>query len=251
MKQNIKTALITGSARRIGKYLAISLAKQGYNLAISYRNSKNAATELKEYLTNNFDIKAEIFYANLEEKESVVNLSNQVMAMFGDSLTLLINNASIFNKSQFLDDNFGEELISNFNTHLFAPVILANQFIRNVKNRGLKDANIVNIIDKNIIRYNTAYFYYLLSKKSLAELTKMLAIAVAPFARVNAIAPGFIFNLEGNNIEEENNYLNIKKSPLNHQTNPEDIWKTLQFLLENQAITGQIVAVDSGAMLIS
>ena len=58
MKQNIKTALITGSARRIGKYLAISLAGQGYNLAISYRNSKSAATELKEYLTSNFDIKS-------------------------------------------------------------------------------------------------------------------------------------------------------------------------------------------------
>ena len=100
-----KTALITGSARRIGRYLAINLARQGYNLAISYRNSQSEANNLKEYLINNFNIKVETFYVNLDDKQSTINLANQVIARFGDSFTLLINNASIFNKSQFLDDN--------------------------------------------------------------------------------------------------------------------------------------------------
>jgi NAD(P)-dependent dehydrogenase (short-subunit alcohol dehydrogenase family) len=105
------------------------------------------------------------------------------------------------------------------------------------------------MIDKNIARIDTNYFYYLLSKKSLAEFTKMLAVEIAPQVRVNGIAPGFILN----SVCEENPSLEtqslIKKIPMKAQGEIENIWQAMEFLLKNKFVTGQILFIDGGASL--
>ena len=223
--KKLGTALITGAAKRIGREMALNLAGMGYDLIIAYRNSKEEAEELAqtkklaEFAKENFP-----------------------------SWNLLINNASIFNKSKFLTAP-ESEMMENMNIHLFSPLILAKEFVQHVEKNSIKNAQIINMIDKNIARIDTNYFYYLLSKKSLAEFTKMLAVEIAPQVRVNGIAPGFILN----SISEENPSLEtqnlIKKIPMKAQGEIENIWQAMEFLLKNKFVTGQILFIDGGSSL--
>ena len=240
-----KTALITSSAKRVGKNIAKTLAKKGYNIAISYNNSNREALELKEYLMANFEIEVEIYHCDLSNIENTKVLADSVVKKFGSSWSVLINNGSTFNKSKFLDD-FDSEAYYNFNVHLFSAMILAKRFIENAKKYKMKDVDIINMIDVNIFHNQTSHFYYLLSKKSLADFTKMLALEASPIARVNGISPGFIFDLEGNDKNEESSPFVLNKILVKNKNKIDNICQTLNFLLDNKAITGQIIAVDSG-----
>jgi len=243
-------ALITGGANRIGKILAINLAKKGYDLAISYNNSQKQALILQQELINKFKIEVEIFQCNLNCEVETTNLAQKICNIFGKNLQLLINNASIFEKSQFTDKNFLENFLLNFNIHLKAPLILSHHFVKNAINHKIDQANIINLIDCDIFRTKTINFYYLLSKKSLAELTKMVAATASPYnIRVNGICPGFIFDLENNSIEEENSRFNSSAMLIKYRNNPQNIVETLNFIINNSAITGQLINVDCGSSI--
>jgi NAD(P)-dependent dehydrogenase (short-subunit alcohol dehydrogenase family) len=119
-----------------------------------------------------------------------------------------------------------------------------NQYVLSQK---IADAQIINMLDKNIARYDTEYFYYLLTKKFLAEFTKMLSLQLAPNIRVNGIAPGLI--LKDKDKSEDNNQKIIDKIPLKRKGNPENIIQTLDFLINNNFVNGQIISIDGGASL--
>ena len=121
--------------------------------------------------------------------------------------------------------------------------IIEKQYIA----KKIKNAQIINMLDKNIARTNTAYFYYLLSKKFLAEFTKMLTLEVAPHIRVNGIAPGYVA-LE-TIVSAEYAEKIITKIPLQKICDIKNIIQTLEFLLENDFINGQILSIDGGASL--
>ena len=245
--KKLGTALITGAAKRIGREMALNLAEMGYDLIIVYRNSKEEAQNLVKEITKKFAVKCEIFKCDLSDVSQTKKLAEFAKDNF-PSWNLLINNASIFNKSKFLTAP-ESELMDNMNIHLFSPLILAKEFAKHVTKNSIKNAQIINMIDKNIARIDTNYFYYLLSKKSLAEFTKMLAVEIAPQIRVNGIAPGFILN----SVCEENPSLEtqnlIKKIPMKAQGEIENIWQAMEFLLKNKFVTGQILFIDGGASL--
>lgn len=242
-KQNNNTALVTGAAKRIGREIAINLAQRGYDLVISYNKSKTDAQKLAQEITKKFAVKCEIFQCDLSDLAQTKNLINFMKKNFSN-WNLLINNASIFNKSKFLE-SADSELFDNLNIHLLSPLILAKEFAKIAP----KNSHIINMLDKNITRYDTSYFYYLLSKKFLAETTKMLSLQLAPQIRVNAVAPGFILNSvnEKNPSEETKNL--IKKIPLKNQGEVKNILQAIEFLLENKFVNGQIIFVDGGASL--
>ncbi len=236
-------ALITGGAKRIGREIAICLASRGYDLLISYNNSKKEAEKLADEISKKYQVRVEIFHCDLTDARQAKKLINFAKDNF-KNLNLLVNNASIFNKSKFL--SAGEnELLDNLNIHLISPLILAKEF---AKFAG-KNAQIINMIDKNIVRFDTSYFHYLLSKKSLAESTKMLALELAPSIRVNGIAPGFIINPIDGGISQNDIDKIIKKIPLEKKGDIKNIIQTVEFLLDNNFINGQIIFVDGGASL--
>lgn len=243
----IGAALITGGAKRIGREIAVFLASQGYDIAISYNKSKSDAQKLATEITNKFAVKCEIFSADLCDEKAAKKLAQDVIKKF-PQLNLLINNASIFRKSKFLSES-ELELRHNINIHFIAPLILSQEFAKNVAAKKIKDAQIVNMIDKNIVRFDTQYFYYLLSKKNLAELTKMLALQLAPKIRVNGIAPGFILNPIDGEVSQEVLKNIVKKIPLQKKGDPKNIVQTVKFLIENDFVNGQIISVDGGASL--
>jgi NAD(P)-dependent dehydrogenase (short-subunit alcohol dehydrogenase family) len=247
-RSNVGAALISGAAKRIGREISINLASQGYDIAISYNKSAAEAKELATLIKKNFSVRCEIFKSDLIKKDAAKNLARAVIEKF-PHWNLLVNNASIFSKSEFLlAPDF--ELENNFNIHLLAPLILSKEFAGNVKKKSLKNAQIINMIDKNIMRFETSYFYYLLSKKFLAEFTKMLAVAIAPQIRVNAIAPGFILH---NPAHEKKLFLATKnltqKIPLKIKGDVKNICQAVEFLLKNNFVTGQILLIDGGAAL--
>jgi len=242
-KTRNNAALITGGAKRIGREIAIFLASKGYDLLISYNNSKKEAEKLASEIAKKYQVKVEIFKCDLIDIKQAKKLINFAKINF-KNLNLLINNASIFNQSKFLEGS-ENQLMDNLNIHLISPLILSKEFAKFAK----KDAQIINMIDKNIVRYDTSYFHYLLSKKSLAESTKMLALELAPNIRVNGIAPGIIMApvYQGiSKIDEENI---IKKIPLARQGDVKNIIQTVEFLLDNNFVNGQIIFVDGGASL--
>ncbi len=236
-------ALITGGAKRLGSELASKLASLGYDIAINYKNSKEDAENLAQQISKKFSVKVKIYQADLSDCNSAKRLINKVFTDFSH-LNLLINNASIFNKSKFLEAD-DKELYDNLNIHFLTPLILSKEFALKTANKG----HIINMVDKNIVRFDTNYFYYLLSKKFLGQLTQMLALELAPNIRVNAIAPGFILN-SINCLDNESETLQLmKKIPLKQKGDVKNIIKTLEFLLKNDFVTGQILFIDGGASL--
>lgn len=242
MNSKNSTALITGGAKRIGREVAINLAKMGFDIVISYNKSKTQALELSEEISKKFKVRCEIFACDLANLDETKKLAEFMSKNFSN-WNLLINNASIFKQSKFIDDD--SQMLENMNIHLMSPLILAKAFAKN----SSQNAQIINMVDKNIARYETRYFHYLLSKKFLAETTKMLALQLAPEIRVNAVAPGFILNAVDDSDTDELAQKIIKKIPLQSKGEVENIWQTIEFLINNKFVNGQIIFVDGGASL--
>ena len=242
---NKNTALITGASQRLGKEMAICLAKKGFDLVIHYNKSQTQATQLLQELKQNYNINGATIDGDLSDKSSTKKIANFMFENY-PNWNLLINNSSIFNKSKFLDD-LDEEFENNLAIHLTSPLYLSHFFAKNVIAKKIKNAQIINMLDKNIARTDTAHFYYLLSKKFLAEFTKMLSLEVAPSIRVNGIAPGYI--LPEKNVSAEYAEKTSKLIPLQKIGNVKNIVQTLEFLLENDFINGQILSIDGGASL--
>lgn len=241
-----KTAIITGSAKRIGRGIAINLAKNGYNIALTYNKSLQEAKQLQDEIKEKYSVKCEIFICDFFDESQYNNLFSQITSKM-QNITILINNASIFEKSNFLIDS--DEFDRNFNIHLKAPIALIKSFTLYCKNNNMKEANIINMLDKNIARHSTNFFYYLLSKKSLCELTKMLATELAPDIRINAIAPGYI--LDDRFIQDSPALQDkiIAKTPLLKKGSVENIVKTVNFIINNNYVTGQVLFIDGGSGL--
>lgn len=235
-----QTALITGSANRIGKALALALAECGYTIALHYNHSQQAAAKTAAEIKRKGG-RCEIFSGNLGNEYEAKKLVPTVLEKL-PRLSLLINNASIFQRSNLVPldlKNFDE----HFAVNLKAPYILTSVFAQNCK-RG----HIINILDTHIVQNKTAHFAYLLSKKALHDLTKMAAVALAPHIRVNAVAPGLILPPA----DQPADYLDrlAKQVPLKRKGTPTQITQCVKFLIENDYLTGQVLFNDGGEHLL-
>ncbi len=234
-----KAALITGGAKRIGAEIVKKLAKNGYNIALHYNSSYDSAKKIKEEVES-VGVKCILFQCNFYEEKEVLLLIDQVKKEFQE-LNLLINNASVFIRSKTINTDI-KMFNMIFNTNFKAPFILSRDFAKAVKN-----GNIINIIDTKITKNDFLYSAYTLSKKILEDLTLMTAKEFAPGIRVNGIAPGLILPP----IDKKDNYLKklAKKIPIKKKGEITDIINTLDFLLNNDYITGQIIYVSGGQHL--
>jgi len=232
-------ALITGSAKRIGKELALALAKSGVDLVIHYHKSKKEAEDLQEQIRK-LNVKCELISGDLNQNcfESLIKEALEKMP----HLNILINNASIFEPTPFLTTT-EDQLKRHLNINFIAPFFLTQNFAKIVKS-GL----VINFLDSKIKKTSKNYFSYLLSKKALADFTKMAAIELGPKIRVNSIAPGITeFSLD----IDDKNYLEkiVNNLPLKRIAKSSDIINAVKILIENEYLTGQIIFVDGGESL--
>ncbi|MBX7145860.1 MAG: SDR family oxidoreductase [Alphaproteobacteria bacterium] len=234
-----KIALVTGAGKRIGRSIALDLAKQNWSLIIHYHNSAEEAEEVAHTIITNggqaYPIKANLFHEN-----EVKTLIPKAIKFFG-SITCLINNASIFEFDSIHTANT-ESWHKHMEINLHAPFILSQDFAKQEIN-----GNIINILDQRVLKLTPYFVSYTVSKMGLWTLTRTLALALAPKIRVNAIGPGP--TLQSIHQTEQEFLEQCYSMPLHHGATLDDINNTIQFILNTPALTGQIIALDGGEHL--
>ena len=238
----MSAALITGSSHRIGRQIALECARMGYDIALHCCRSFKLALETQKMIEE-YGVQVRIFEADLMVQEELAFLIPKVVETF-PQLDLLVNNASVFERKTLLQTSF-LDFDQNFNLHLKAPFFLSLFFARACCEK--KSGHIINILDSKVARNDISYLTYTLSKKALANLTLMSAKELAPRIRVNGIAPGYV--LPPVSVSEEYLLQRPKNIPLQAQGSPDYVIQSLQFLIQNPFVTGQILFVDGGEHL--
>lgn len=222
-----KRALVTGGALRIGKVITKALQRAGVEVVVHYRNSKAEAETL-----SSFTVKADL--QSMDECSRLIERAGP--------LDILINNASIFTKDS-LAASTPDRVQREFNVNLFAPMELTRAFVAQASGGA-----VVNLLDRRVCSHDITCAPYTISKKGLADFTKLSAVEYAPAFRINAVAPGPILPPPDSSAESARELAgNI---PLNALPSPENIAEAALFLLQAEAITGQIIYVDGGQHLL-
>lgn len=233
----MKTVLITGASRGIGKCIAINLSKKGYMVIANFNKSEEQAIELqKEY---NIDI----FKADITKREEVKKMVKYCIEKYG-KIDVLINNAGISQIKLFTEitDEDWENII---NTNLKSVFLVSQEVTKNMIQN--KSGCIINISSMWGSVGASCETHYSASKAGVNGLTKAMAKELGlSNIRVNAIAPGVIDTDMNKNLSDETINMLKEEIPLNRIGKPEDISKCVEWLIEDNYTTGQIIAVNGG-----
>ncbi len=237
MEKN-KAAIVTGGAHRIGKNICLSLANLGYSIVLHYGSSEEEARQTKDEIEAN-GVKCQLISQDLSQPNSGPILFDQIHPDF--RIEILVNSAGIFKASGF--ETTSEDLLDlHYKINLRSPYSLLKTFVNHYSS-----GHIINILDTKVTQYQTDHLDYLLSKKSLRDLTLIAARSCGPSFRVNGIAPGLILPPAG----KDQSYLDQKAEgiPLQKSGGPRDIQQAIQYLVKNPFLTGQILYIDGGEHL--
>ena len=237
-----RRVLITGSAKRIGRSLALDFADQGWDVAVHYHSSRDTANQLATEIRSR-GVAATAVTCDLSDTDAVLTLVNRAAEQLGP-ITCLINNAS-----EFRFDSIADMTPSGWDLHLDvnlkAPVFLAQSLADNLPAGAA--GNVINSIDQRVWNLTPDFFSYTVSKAGLWSATRMLAQALAPNIRVNAIGPGPV--LKSIHQTEEDFAQEAQSTLLKRGSSPEEIAAAIRFILECPAMTGQMLALDGGQHL--
>lgn len=239
-----QTALVTGSARRIGAEIVRQLHGDGARVAIHHRSSVVDAERLRDELNAVRPDSAEIFAADLLETETLQDLVDAVVGWSGQ-LDILINNASSFYPTPIgsvTESNWRDLVGSN----LKAPLFLTQAAHPHLRARN---GRVVNIVDIHARRPLSGHLVYGPAKAALEMLTKSLAKELAPEVRVNGVSPGAILWPEGGLSDADRDAI-LQQIPLARTGAPEDIAGCVLWLVRDATyVTGQVIAIDGGRSL--
>ncbi len=239
-----KVALVTGSARRIGAVIVRELHAEGMRVVIHYRGSREPAEALAAELNAARPDSARTVQMDLNDIAGLPRLVAEVVGLWG-RLDVLVNNASTFYPTPFgqITEDHWEDLLGS---NLKAPLFLSQAAAPELKRRR---GCIVNIVDIHAERPLKEYPVYSVAKAGLVMLTKALARDLGPEVRANGVAPGAILWPEAPHHAAQHADI-IRRTALKREGTPEDIARTVRFLInEAPYITGQIIAVDGGRTL--
>ncbi len=238
----IAAALVTGGAKRIGRAIALGLARNGWNVAVHYHTSKAAAEKVVQEIRNAGGT-AVALQGDLAREEGAVALLPAAERALGP-VTLLVNNAFVFEMDK-IDTVTRQSWDRHIETGLRAPLVL----IQALGERLPKDAkgNVVNMLDQRVWALTPYFLSYTVAKAGLWTLTQTLALALAPRIRVNGIGPGPTLPSPRQN--EDQFREQWRRMPLGRGTTPEEIARAVDFILSSPAMTGQMIALDGGQHL--
>lgn len=238
----MSVVLITGAAKRLGRAIALKLADGGYDVAIHYRGSKLEAESLAAEVTK-MGRRAALVDGDLSDEASAQTIVPRASSALGP-VTALVNSASVFEDDR-VDTATRASWDKHLNTNLRAPFVLAQAFAKQLPT----DAHgaIVNLIDQAVLNLTPQFMSYTVSKAALWTLTQTLAQALAPRIRVNGVAPGP--SLKAEKQSQANFDAHVKATLLQRPSAPQDIAGAVHYLLTAPAVTGQLIAVDSGQHL--
>lgn len=247
-----KRALVTGAGTRLGRAMALYLAGRGYDVAVHYNTSREPAEEAADAIRAQGRAAAAIG-ADLLDEAATEGLVARAAEALGGPLTVLVNNASIFEP-----DSIRTATRTSWDRHigsnLRAPYVLTQHFARQVPpaatdaaGEPLARALIVNMIDQRVRKLVPDFSTYTIAKMGLWALTRTAAQELAPDIRVNGIGPGP--TMIGHRQRPEHFAAQRAATILQRGADPDDICAALGYLLDARSVTGQLICVDGGQHL--
>ncbi len=233
------TAIVTGGAIRIGRAMALHLARKGFDIALFYHGSETAAQKTIQEIQSQ-GVQCQGYARDLGKLDETESLIGNVLQDF-KNVELLVNSAANFIQEN-IEQTQLETLVDTLQLNLMAPYLLMRDYKRQV-NKGL----IVNILDERVARTVPTFAIYSVSKVALQHLTELAAVEWGQSIRVNGIAPGLILSPQGGPPD----YLEkaAKRVPTRTHGTLECLLKALDYLMENQFVNGETLFVDGGESL--
>jgi NAD(P)-dependent dehydrogenase (short-subunit alcohol dehydrogenase family) len=228
-------ALVTGSWRRLGAHIAARLAREGYDIALHAGHSVEPEAWLIKELAG---VEHRLFVADLADSHAVAGLVPAVEGHFERPVTLLVNNASRFAASECESSAPFDDLLEHLSVNTAAPLALA---------KAIRDGLVVNILDQRIVHPPRDQIAYTISKQALAEMTRTLAVALAPKVRVNGVAPGLTIPTDDYSSQQLERL--AVAMPLGRLPEPQEIADAVAYLAKAKSVTGVTIFVDGGAHL--
>ena len=263
-----RTALVTGAGKRLGREIALGLAKAGWRVAVHYRSSELEALQTAQEClalnasTQSLDPQHFIFQADLADETATRHLLPLVLKQMGQ-VDAVVNSAALFehddvqsfsyaNMAQHWASNTGAAIVLAQALHLHCQLRNSQtQPVSSASAAGLaaphSDAVVINMLDQKLWNPNPDFLSYTLSKAALEAANTLLAQALAPFVRVVGVAPGL--TLTSHMLDEDKFQQLHKLSPLGRSSSVEDVVSTVVFAMHNRAITGTTLLVDGGQHL--
>jgi len=238
-----RSVLVTGGAKRIGAAITRRLAREGWRVVVHYLHDAEQADQHARALGGG----AVALGADLSDPAAAEALPSRAAALAGGRLDALVNNASTFafNKATtFMVDDWRRDETVN----LLSPILLARAFAAGLPQSA--SGAVVNLLDQKIWNLNADFFTYTMSKIGLEGATRLLARALAPAVRVNAVAPGLTLP-SGRQTQEDFAAVAGKYNLMRRPIDIEAIAGAVSFLLSNDAVTGQTIIVDNGQHMVA
>lgn len=233
-------ALVTGAGKRLGRAVALELARAGWGVIVHHRNARKEA-EAAAQEARAAGGRAAIVRADLDDPAERSALIGHATEAAGATLTALVNCAAMF-EYDTVDTLSQAALERHIALNAFTPTLLAREFAEALPESA--QGCVVNFLDFKLASPYPDHFSYTLSKYTLAGATELLARALAPRVRVNAVAPGYVLPAPG---QSDADYRRLHAdTPLAYGPTPEDVAQAVRFLIENRAVTGQTIYVDAG-----
>jgi len=248
-----KVALVTGGARRIGREISLHLARRGADVAVNYLSSHDEAHEVRA-LIEKLGGRALCIRADISDSTEVTKMVEEAVDSLG-RVDILINNAAIFYKTDPLslsESEWDRFLDINLKGAFLCSQQVARHFMDRYREGGgeneLVAGKIVNIADVGGVVGWKGYVPYCVSKAGLIMLTKSMAKALAPAVTVNAVAPGPV--MFPDHYTEKEKEAALRQTALKREGSPIDVARAVEFTLESDYVTGEVVFVDGGRQLL-
>ncbi|MBD60861.1 MAG: short chain dehydrogenase [Euryarchaeota archaeon] len=239
-----RTVLVTGGAKRIGREICLSLANEGFSVAVQYLTSKSEAQALVREIES-MGNKATSVQSDLSEPGCASDIIGRVVESIGP-LTDLVNNASVF-----LHDDICSVTEESWDAHMSVNARAQTMLIRSFSEQLPEgcQGSVVNILDQKVASPNPDHLSYTASRFAMMGLTEALARGMAPRIRVNAVAPGHTLS---SSEQSDSGFARAQsESPLGFGPEASDIAQSVTFLMNSRTVTGQILFADSGERFLS
>ena len=252
MTETAQRALITGAGHRLGRAMALYLAGRGFDVAVHYNRSEGAAEEVAAHIRE-AGRRAVTVRADLLDEDAVQGLLPAAAEALGGPVTVLVNNASIFEYDN-IETATRDSWDRHFESNLRAPFVLTQALaaqvpapVADAAGEPVPQGLVVNMIDQRVRKLTPEFMTYTIAKMGLWAFTRTAAQALAPKVRVNAIGPGP--TLQGGRQSDQHFAKQRAATVLSRGANREDITHALGYFLDAHSVTGQLLCIDGGQHL--